>query len=77
MGIQELFPYKLYHLLESLGGSFSNDEAAAASIMWLSHGRAFIIRDETLFISKVVPAYFKQTKMRSFNRQVLLWGFTR
>jgi hypothetical protein len=68
-----VFPYKLYRLLQSIGET----DDVSACITWLSHGRAFIIRDEAVFVSKVVPQYFKQTKMRSFNRQLLLWGFTR
>jgi hypothetical protein len=70
---QNFFPYKLYRLLQSIG----EIDDVAACITWLSHGRAFIIRDEAVFVSKVIPEYFKQTKMRSFARQLLLWGFKR
>jgi hypothetical protein len=77
---QSLFPYKLYHLIETL----THDKTAkdfpvtvGASISWLSHGRAFIIRDKNLFIKKAVPAYFNQTLFRSFVRQLHLWGFKR
>ncbi|KAL7504381.1 hypothetical protein ACHAXN_002042 [Cyclotella atomus] len=45
--------------------------------MWISHGRAFIIRNEDVFASRVMSAYFKQTRFRSFIRQLLLWGFKR
>ncbi|KAL3795319.1 hypothetical protein ACHAWO_006953 [Cyclotella atomus] len=75
------FPYKLYQLLEtlgSLGTSLSADEsAAAASIAWLPHGRAFIIRDQAVFASKVLPVHFENIKYRSFLRQLNLWGFQR
>jgi hypothetical protein len=69
------FPRKLYNLLETIGESSTTGDEPCIS--WLPHGRAFIIRNEGVFVSKVVPEYFKQTKMRSFVRQLLLWGFTR
>ncbi|KAL3791186.1 hypothetical protein ACHAWO_013617 [Cyclotella atomus] len=78
------FPYKLYQLLETLcsvtslsNSRLSSDEAAAASIAWLPHGRAFIIRDQAVFASKVLPVHFENIKYRSFLRQLNLWGFQR
>ena len=66
------FPYKLYRLLEAL-----DSHENGASIAWLSHGRAFKIHNQADFICNVVPAHFKQTKLRSFIRQLHLWGFKR
>jgi hypothetical protein len=75
---QQLFPYKLYRLLEALRTSSDfGDEAAGACITWLPHGRAFIIHDDDVFVSKYAATHFKQTQIRSFIRQVLLWGFKR
>ena len=41
-------------------------------------GTQFKIHNEDLFITKVAPHFFvKQSKMRSFYRQLKLWGFER
>lgn len=72
---KKFFPYKLYRLLETIEETSTDD--VAACIMWLPHGRAFIVRNEDVFVSKVLSAHFKQTRLRSFTRQLLLWGFKR
>lgn len=68
------FPFKLYSMLQltdvtGTGGS--------SNVTWLSHGRAFRILDEREFMRVNVPMYFKQTKIRSFYRQLNLWGYKR
>ena len=70
------FPHKLYTLLENENPS-SDCTSSSAAITWLPHGRAFIILDQHAFITVIVPKYFKQTKLRSFVRQLNLWGFIR
>jgi hypothetical protein len=60
------FPFKLHELLACADKSMP--------IMWLSHGRAFIITDEDKFVQEIVPMYFKQTKIRSFYRQLIIYG---
>ncbi len=49
----------------------------AQAVTWLPHGRAFRIHNKTKFMEEVVPVFFNQTKIRSFNRQLHLWGFHR
>jgi hypothetical protein len=75
------FPYKLYRLLESLSGSSiaagQTSTTAGESIAWLPHGRAFMIRNQKHFVEHVIPVHFKQTKIRSFVRQLHLWEFKR
>ncbi|KAL7531086.1 hypothetical protein ACHAWF_003622 [Thalassiosira exigua] len=73
MSSREPFPVKLYALLElaearGLGG---------AGCSWLPHGRAFKIVDKRKFMEIDVPMFFNQTKLRSFYRQLYLWGFKR
>ena len=67
------FPEKLYAMLETFG----SDSDMNIVFSWLAHGRAFKINDEHHFIECIVPMFFKQTQIRSFYRQLLLWGFKR
>ncbi|KAL7540922.1 hypothetical protein ACHAXR_010478 [Thalassiosira sp. AJA248-18] len=69
------FPTKLYAMLElaDVQGYGSSSNAVA----WLPHGRAFRVLDEKIFVESIVPVFFKQTKIRSFYRQLNLWGFKR
>mmetsp|Transcript_22693 Transcript_22693/g.47417 ORF Transcript_22693/g.47417 Transcript_22693/m.47417 type:complete len:357 (-) Transcript_22693:79-1149(-) len=47
-------------------------------ISWQPTGRSFCIHDQDLFLLHIVPQFFaKQTKLRSFFRQLNLWGFQR
>mmetsp|Transcript_1991 Transcript_1991/g.3736 ORF Transcript_1991/g.3736 Transcript_1991/m.3736 type:complete len:369 (+) Transcript_1991:54-1160(+) len=71
---REQFPVKLYDMLElaDVHGPRWTD-----AVTWLSHGRAFRILDEREFMEVIVPLFFKQTKIRSFYRQLNLWGFRR
>ena len=59
------FPVKLHSLLEC-----SESGGYASIISWLPHGRAFKIHDEKLFIEKIIPHFFFQSKMSSFQRQL-------
>lgn len=66
------FPTKLYAMLELADGIPDFSKA----ITWLPHGRAFMMIDEVAFM-KIVPYFFNQTHLRSFNRSLHLWGFKR
>lgn len=47
-------------------------------ISWQPHGRAFIIRDWSLFQQFITPKYFPRTKkVASLKRQFNLYGFER
>ena len=70
--VEELFPAKLYHMLEEVDAM-----GLSAAVSWQHHGRAFVINDRQLFMKEVVPKFFKATKLRSFQRQLHLWGFHR
>lgn len=67
------FPTKLYAILELA----DKIPEVAEAITWLPHGRAFAIRNKDTFMKEVVPLFFNQTQIRSFNRQLHLWGFHR
>jgi len=46
-------------------------------VSWFDHGRAFKVHNVPSFVSDVLPLFFKQTKFKSFQRQLNLWGFLR
>lgn len=66
------FPIKLHIMLANMEMQGTNHIAS-----WFPHGRAFIIHQPKLFVEKIMPEYFKQSKMTSFNRQLNLYGFNR
>ena len=73
------FPYKLYNMLKSVcdsdqEGSTNHEDKPVA---WLPEGNGFLILDEQAFVEYIIPLYFGQIKMRSFSRQLNLWGFKR
>lgn len=61
----ETFPMILYRIL-------SNSECKEY-ISWLPHGRAFKIHKPEDLEEKVMPLYFRHTKLASFMRQVSEW----
>lgn len=65
------FPFKLYELLE-----YASDHGLA-SIVWTHDGAAFEIIDADALMDDVAPLFFKQSKFRSFTRQLNIWGFNR
>ncbi|CAD8083022.1 unnamed protein product [Paramecium sonneborni] len=46
-------------------------------IRWNDLGDKFIILDKPIFISKILPKYFRHQKFSSFVRQLNLYGFQR
>lgn len=60
------FPFKLHHLLEE-----AEDCCTDHIISWLPSGEAFKIHDPEAFADTVMTKYFKQTKLKSFTRQLV------
>jgi hypothetical protein len=66
------FPWKLHEMLDHA----KKDEGFQSIISWLpDHENAFRVHNSAAFLDLVMPEYFKQTKYRSFQRQINIWGF--
>lgn len=66
------FPWKLYDMLHT--AEKRNEEHI---ISWIRDGKAFKVHNRDLFIEKYMKKMFNQTKYKSFQRQLNLWGFER
>lgn len=71
-GVTEPFPEKLHRVLQEVEQNGEGD-----IVGFLAHGRAFAIHDPQRFCKDVMPNYFKQSRLSSFQRQLNLYGFTR
>ena len=66
------FPWKLYEMLER-----ANKEDFSSLVSWMPGDSSFKVHDAENFVKTVMPRFFKQTKYKSFQRQLNLYGFTR
>ena len=65
-----LFPKMLYNMLKEVNSMNSN------IISWSYEG-GLVIHDRDTFETDFLPKYFRQTKIRSFFRQLNIYGFKR
>jgi hypothetical protein len=66
------FPFKVHAMLGAV------ERAGMESIVsWQPHGNTFRIHKPKEFAEIIVPRYFNQTKYRSFQRQLHIYGFQR
>ena len=69
---ESMFPWKLYEMLEHAEkGNFAH------IVSWLPGTSCFKVHDNEAFVETVMPRFFKQTKYKSFQRQLNLYGFSR
>ena len=69
----QLFPWKLHDMLR-----ICKSEGNESIVSWLPpHGNRFKVHNVPTFVSNILPLFFKQTKFKSFQRQLNLWGFLR
>lgn len=71
-GVITPFPVKLHSMLDMIEA-----DGLANVVSWQPHGRCFVVHRTKEFVNHVMPKYFKQTKMASFQRQLNLYGFSR
>ena len=71
-GVTEPFPEKLHRLLKEI-----EDDGNGDVISFYSHGRAIGIHKPDKFVNEIMPKYFKQSRLSSFQRQLNLYGFKR
>lgn len=66
------FPQLLYQMLTAVDA-----DGLSHIVSWQPHGRCFVVHKPKDFVEKVMPKYFRQSKMTSFQRQLNLYGFNR
>jgi len=71
-GVAVAFPLKLHAVLDQV-----ERDGLADVVGWQPHGRCFVVRQPREFVDVVMPRYFRQTKLTSFQRQLNLYGFSR
>jgi hypothetical protein len=71
-GVPVPFPLKLHALLDTIEA-----DGHADVISWQPHGRCFRVHKTEEFVENIMPRYFRQSKLTSFQRQLNLYGFVR
>jgi hypothetical protein len=67
------FPWKLHEMLDD-----AEKEGFDSVVSWLPGNKnTFRVHDSHDFVKTVMSRYFNQTKYKSFQRQLNLWGFRR
>ncbi|KAL3903340.1 MAG: hypothetical protein SGILL_010482 [Bacillariaceae sp.] len=66
------FTWKLYEMLENV-----TENGQDHIVSWVDGGRAFRVHNLDDFTNKVIPIYFKQSKYKSFQRQLYFYNFKR
>lgn len=66
------FPVRLFDMLAA-----TEARGQASIVSWLSHGRAIRVHDPEAFVAQILPHYFRQSKITSFQRQLNVYGFRR
>jgi hypothetical protein len=66
------FPWKIHEMLDA-----AEKQGFTSIVSWLPGNNAFKVHNSTVFVEHAMPQYFKQTKYKSFQRQLNIWGFMR
>lgn len=71
-GVNVPFPTKLHVMLSKVEA-----DGLTHIVSWQPHGRCFVIHKPREFVDQIMPEYFRQSKLTSFQRQLNLYGFRR
>lgn len=66
------FPFLVYDLLED-----AERLGFANIVSWVRNGSRFAVHDREKFTKHILPAYFKQSQFKSFQRQLNFYSFDR
>ncbi len=67
------FPWQLHSVLEA-----ASKEGFDHIVSWLEDNRSFKVHRPELFVKHIIPRFFnRQTKYKSFQRQLNIWQFER
>lgn len=66
------FPWKVHTML-----THSKHDGFEHIVSWLADGCSFKVHNQDEFVTDILPLFFNQTKYKSFQRQLNLWGFKR
>jgi hypothetical protein len=71
-GVTVPFPAKLHLMLSKV-----EEDGLDHIVSWQPHGRCFHVHKPQDFVEQIMPKYFRQSKLTSFQRQLNLYGFSR
>jgi hypothetical protein len=66
------FPFQVYNLLED-----AERLGFESIVSWVQNGAGFMVQDREEFTRRIMPAYFDQTRYKSFQRQLNFYKFGR
>lgn len=66
------FPFQVYGLLEDAARL-----GFESIVSWVLDGEGFMVHDREAFTKRILPAYFDQTRYKSFQRQLNFYQFER
>lgn len=70
--VRQPFPCKVYEMLED-----ADDQGFQDVVSWNKEGNGFMVHNKDRFTLEIVPKYYNQTRYKSFQRQLSLYGFQR
>jgi hypothetical protein len=65
-----IFPLKMHQLLRE-----AENRGESHIISWLPDGRSFKVHDKKTFTNQIMPNFFGSSKLKTFQRNLNLWGF--
>jgi hypothetical protein len=69
---ESAFPFLIYNLLED-----ATKLGFESIVSWKQGGTSFMVTDREKFTERIMPAYFDQTRYKSFQRQLNFYQFER